>query len=486
MNIQTYFTPTIKKSLVHLVVLLIFIKLTLTVFSNAAEKVRLWDLFTTLFYITAYYIHTLLFFPILIKKKKLKKYLALTISSILIIAFIIMWFQANRSSIITVHLDGTPSSPFDFFLGTQWIISGLLISFIAFIPFSILSLLYYVSIINKEERKELFSMKYAELIVNIIAFMSLCLLLLFNHNTLNYGIKSLYLTGIFSIVFYMNTFVFIPLIFKKRNKIKYLFFNIASFILITYSTKVIYGSHFIKVKELSDNFITLIVFFLITMLLSFTYGYFRAKVKAKNRLIHTRLDAKESELQLLKSQVNPHFLFNTLNTLYATALSENATKTAESTAKLANLLRYMQNDINKDFIPLKNEINYLQDYIIIQKLRCAIEPTITTTFKGISNQTISPGLLIPFVENAFKYGIDPSKKSELTIALICNENTIHFTCINSYNEDYKVHQTEEGFGIGIKNAKQRLDLVYQNKHTFEILKESNTFSVKLTITSKSL
>lgn len=486
MKMQTYFASNIKKSLVHLVVLLIFIKVSLTIFSNASEKVRLWDLFTTLFYIMAYYVHTFLFLPILLKKKKLKKYLALTISSILVIAFIIIWFQAKRSSIITVHLDGTPSSPFDFFLGTQWVISGLLISLITFIPFSILSLLYYILSINKEERKELFSMKYAELIVNIITFMSFCLLLLFNHNTLNYGIKSLYLTVIFSVVFYLNTFIFIPLIIKKRNILKYLLFNITSFILITYSTMVIYGSHFIRVKELSANFITLIVFFLITMLLSFTYGYIRVKVKANNRLFHIQLDVKESELQLLKSQVNPHFLFNTLNTLYATALSENATKTAESTAKLANLLRYMQNDIHKDFIPLKNEINYLQDYIIIQKLRCAVEPTITTTFKGVTDQIISPGLLIPFVENAFKYGIDPSKKSELTIAIICDENTIHFTCVNSYNEDFKVHQTEEGFGIGIKNAKQRLNLVYQNKHTFEILKESNTFSVKLTITSKSL
>ena len=167
--------------------------------------------------------------------------------------------------------------------------------------------------------------------------------------------------------------------------------------------------------------------------------------------------------------------------MYATALSENATKTAESTAKLANLLRYMQNDIHKDFIPLKNEINYVQDYIIIQKLRCAIEPEITTTFENVTNQSISPGLLIPFVENAFKYGIDPSNKSDLTIAIICDENTIHFTCVNSFNEHFKVHQTEEGFGIGIKNAKQRLDLVYPDKHTFEILKENNTFSVKLNI-----
>jgi len=216
--------------------------------------------------------------------------------------------------------------------------------------------------------------------------------------------------------------------------------------------------------------------------LSFIYGFIRHRIKNKS----IALDAKESELKLLKSQVNPHFLFNTLNTLYSTALEENAPKTAESTAKLASLIRYMQEDINKDFIPLENEIKYLENYISIQKLRCFIEPDIETKFIHIENHKLSPGLLIPFVENAFKYGIDPSKKSKLSVSIICEKNTISFECINTYDENYKTYYKEQGFGIGIKNAKQRLELVYPKKHTIDIKKENNIFSVKinLNITNK--
>ena len=216
-------------------------------------------------------------------------------------------------------------------------------------------------------------------------------------------------------------------------------------------------------------------------LMSFIYGYFRLKIKNKGKILALQLENKESELGLLKSQVNPHFLFNTLNTLYSTALEENATKTAESTAKLASLIRYMQEDINKDFIPLENEIKYLQDYINIQKLRCSIVPDVETKFNAIEKHKISPGLFIPFVENAFKYGIDPSKKSKLSVSVICDTTSINFECINSYDVNFKSYNKEEGFGIGIKNAKQRLSLVYPKKHSIEIKKESAIFSVKIKI-----
>jgi LytS/YehU family sensor histidine kinase len=144
----------------------------------------------------------------------------------------------------------------------------------------------------------------------------------------------------------------------------------------------------------------------------------------------------------------------------------------------------MQEDINKKFIPLENEIKYLEDYIVIQKLRCAIPPQIEINIKNIEEHQISPGLLIPFVENAFKYGIDPSKESKLKVSVICDENTIHFECENSYDETYKTYYKEQGFGIGIKNASQRLALVYPKKHTFEIVKKETVFLVKIKINVK--
>jgi len=486
MKIQTALSSNIKKGIIHLIGLLVAIKIVSFHFPlSLIDGKYLWyQLGETLINIFGFYINAFILLPILFKRKNIKKYVIIALASIIIYSFISLWLSSLHSSSITYYENGNRPNPSDLFFLKDWIISRLLFSTIAFIPFSSLSFLYYLFYIDKEHRKELFSMKYTELIINLIVFSFIFFLMFEQVQESEYFLVGSFLF-IHALTFYIHTFSLTPILMKEQNLIKYLMFIASLFAssLLLITT--------LSYPKLSNPFfftnLLLFAFFIgINLFLSFIYGYVRFKIINNERLFHIKLDAKESELQLLKSQVNPHFLFNTLNTLYATALSENATKTAESTAKLANLLRYMQNDINKDFIPLKNEINYLQDYIIIQKLRCAIKPTITTTFKNISNQIISPGLLIPFVENAFKYGIDPSKKSELTISIICDENTIHFTCVNSYNEDFKVHQTEEGFGIGIKNAKQRLDLVYQNKHTFEILKESNTFSVKLTITSKSL
>tara|TARA_R110001583_G_scaffold195017_1_gene368498 strand:- start:823 stop:1749 length:927 start_codon:yes stop_codon:yes gene_type:complete len=279
---------------------------------------------------------------------------------------------------------------------------------------------------------------------------------------------------LFTLFFYLNVLLIGPTLLSEKKLGKYVFLTIISLIVILIATKLIYGY--------SPNLLVSTIFFMLTALLSLIYCYVRLKLKYDQQIFNLKLGAKDSELQLLKSQVNPHFLFNTLNTLYATALEENAPKTAESTAKLANLLRYMQNDITKDFIPLENEIKYLNDYIAIQKLRCEIKPQVETTFENCEGKTVSPGLLIPFVENAFKYGIDPSKPSKLKVSVICDGSKINFECVNSYDDNFKTFYKEQGFGMGIKNAKQRLDLVYPKNYNLDISKANHIFKVKLDIT----
>lgn len=296
------------------------------------------------------------------------------------------------------------------------------------------------------------------------------------------------------LVFYINTFGLTPAVLRHKKFTFYLF-GILSLVLGYFLFQTILLEIFgfprfnpetgalYNRKDLLEIVFNApgIILLGITFILSFVYGYVRTLSKTKEKSFNIKLGKKRSELELLKSQVNPHFLFNALNSLYATALTEEAEKTGKSIAKLASLLRYMQKDINKDFIPLENEVRYLQDYIAIQKLRCAVKPQVETTFSDIKNQLISPGLFIPFVENAFKYGIDPSNPSELIVSLIVKNNTIYFLCINSYSEEYKSFPKEQGLGIGIKNARQRLELVYPKKHTFEITKEDNKFSVKITL-----
>ena len=285
------------------------------------------------------------------------------------------------------------------------------------------------------------------------------------------------------LIFYIHTFFIIPVLVDQKRKLRYAVLTIALCVTFYLLIRKIIRTLFNDVQTAEDVFyiiFTLTAVLLLTLSLSYLYAYLRT-IKAKERLFNLRLGSKESELRLLKSQVNPHFLFNSLNAIYATALVENAPKTSESIAKLASLIRYMQQDMNENFIPLKNEIKYIEDYVDIQKIRSAVEPIVELRFENIENYLISPGLLIPFVENAFKYGIDPSKASKLEISVSCNNNWIIFECLNTCHEGYKTYEKEAGFGIGIKNTKQRLELVYRKNHTFEIKKLNGFFSVKMGI-----
>lgn len=435
------------------------------------------DVFETIIFVMTIYFLALFLFPTLFRNWK--KYIFTAIIFLSLYSFTLVWIEAVSSSGLNNLKDIFSSIPLDY-LDIKFMFRSLM----SIIPIGVLGLLYFLFVTDWEKLKILFFRKNIEKTVNIIAVA----LIIFYTSVMPQGDSTdevLYI--IFFIFFsYLNTFFITPILIVDKRIQKFLFTSFfwflgiyVMFFLITYFTSDSYGKNFATNTLLSWSYTSriIIALFFPIFFLSFIYGYIRVKIKNQDK----KLEAKESELQLLKSQVNPHFLFNSLNTLYATALEEQAPKTAESTAKLANLLRYMQEDINKDFIPLENEIKYVQDYITIQKLRCSVEPKIETKFENIKNQVISPGLLIPFVENAFKYGIDPSKPSELKVSVVCDENTIYFKCVNSYNDNFETYYKEQGFGIGIKNAKQRLELVYPKKHHLEVKKENNIFSVKLSI-----
>lgn len=398
------------------------------------------------------------------------------------LGFLLLWIEALHSSEITQLVDGTKPNPIDFLLQKNWILQtslAFLFLLIFYIPFFGLSFIYYISMIGRKERKKLLSSKNMELYVNFLVLAPLFLIFLLNTQTLNGRINLFLELLLFTSFFYFCAFHISPLILINKKHGKSLVLLISSFLLIIAGTAIIYGKGFLLL-----NLGELGIMLFLTLLLSLTYGYVRFKVKRDEQIFHLKLGAKETELNLLKSQVNPHFLFNNLNTLYSLALEENAPKTAESTAKMANLIRYMQNEINKDFIPLENEIQYVKDFIAIQKVRCEVPPNIGTIFKNISNQKISPGLLIPFVENAFKYGIDPSGSSTLYVSVICKYDSIYFKCANSYNDKFEAFYKEQGFGIGIRNTRERLKLVYPENHKLEIIKTEKDFTVELEITTK--
>jgi two-component system, LytTR family, sensor kinase len=204
------------------------------------------------------------------------------------------------------------------------------------------------------------------------------------------------------------------------------------------------------------------------------------------RGMQQQLASSTADLQLLRAQINPHFLFNALNTLYGTALMEKADLTATGIQKLGDMMRFVLHDNNKDFIAMQKEIGYLRNYIDLQQLRLQTSPSITIEHNiedAVCTQQIAPMLLIPLVENAFKHGISLQEKSWIKINLECSENTIYFEVKNSLHKNLAEADGLAHSGIGLANVKERLNLVYANRHELYLHQNASEFIARLLIKS---
>jgi len=207
-----------------------------------------------------------------------------------------------------------------------------------------------------------------------------------------------------------------------------------------------------------------------------TIQYFKEQ-KQKIELIKQK---KESEMALLRSQINPHFLFNTLNNIYSLVYSKSA-DAHKAVMKLSELMRYSLYKSNEEKVPLESEINYLLTYINLELLRIKdkgfIEKKIRGDFKGIE---IAPLLLLPFVENAFKHCDKNSIAPVIRLSIFLTENTLDFSIQNKIEKIRKNMHAESG-GIGLANVKKRLGLQYPGKHELDISTTDADFKVHLKI-----
>lgn len=215
----------------------------------------------------------------------------------------------------------------------------------------------------------------------------------------------------------------------------------------------------------------------------FAYNQKKDKI-LQLRGIEAALTRSKADVQFLRSQINPHFLFNVLNTLYGTALQEGSERTAEGIQRLGDMMRFMLHDNNRDLIPMSREIDYLQNFIALQKLRIQSSPdiTINDTINGDGcNSQIAPMLLIPFVENAFKHGISLREPSFINISLSCNAGQVFFKVRNSMHPKLDNDTEKERSGIGIVNVAERLKISYPGKHTIMFNGDGKEFVVELHI-----
>jgi two-component system, LytTR family, sensor kinase len=188
----------------------------------------------------------------------------------------------------------------------------------------------------------------------------------------------------------------------------------------------------------------------------------------------------QSELALLKNQVNPHFLFNTLNNIDS-LIKSNADKASETLVKLSDILRYMIYDTNAEKVPLADEIKYIEHYIDLQRIQYPNKELVTFSVTGNSEQImIAPMLFIPFIENAFKHCSDKTIPKAIRISFSVDNRVISFGCANVFDKLKKITK-DQAHGIGLAITRRRLDLIYPDRHSLSIKEDQRTFTVALSI-----
>jgi LytS/YehU family sensor histidine kinase len=222
----------------------------------------------------------------------------------------------------------------------------------------------------------------------------------------------------------------------------------------------------------------MVIYILITTLLKLSQSWFELQ-EVNKRITRIEKENIKSELNALKAQINPHFLFNSLNVIYSQAIKKS-NKTPNAIIQLSDILRYVIYDSTKDKVSIETEIKLIEDYIELQKFR--IDTTSNIKFEHkVQNENckITPMLLLPLVENSFKHGI----KGELdhafvNIKLEANINNILFEIENNKGIGETV-ESDGNSGIGIANIRQRLTLLYPNKHKFDIEETTTIFKVNM-------
>lgn len=289
------------------------------------------------------------------------------------------------------------------------------------------------------------------------------------------------------IVSYLNYFVFLPRFLKHKNLWRYLAEFVLPFALIMFTRinvdrllmdgyshheEYLYRTRFV-VQVITVNFF-LVIF---VAMLRFAEDWFELEAQRKE-VENERLTA---ELNFLKAQINPHFLFNTLNNLYYLAFSKSD-NTTEVIAKLSQMMRYMIYDSNYPLVPLSKEIEYMQNYISLERLRLNNQIPIQFQVKGNVEQIlIAPLIFITFLENAFKHGVtNNSTGAWVNILIELNNHNCTYTVENS-----KVSKSggdkDEKSGIGLRNVKRRLELSYPGKYNLSVNDQPDQYSIKLNI-----
>ena len=200
--------------------------------------------------------------------------------------------------------------------------------------------------------------------------------------------------------------------------------------------------------------------------------------KIRQQLEEERHKSTEAELAWLKSQINPHFLFNTLNNI-SSLTQIDADAAQDAIAQLSDLLRYAIYETNKSKVPVSGEVEFMKNYIGLMKLRCNEKTEVNTYFEVSQDVTIAPLLFISLVENAFKHGVSSNRESKIDISMVQEGESVIFVCENS--NFAKDDHDRSGSGIGLENTRRRLELMYPGRYVWEQSVDEDKFFVKISL-----
>ena len=204
-------------------------------------------------------------------------------------------------------------------------------------------------------------------------------------------------------------------------------------------------------------------------------------LKVTDQLKKIQKEKAEAEIMFLKAQINPHFLFNTLNSVYTLAIEAGANSAAKAIAQLSGMMRYSTSEASSEKVLLAKELAYIDNYITLQRLRLNDRVKLFYAVEGnAGEELVAPFLLIPFIENAFKYGVSTDQDSDIRIRIVIEEGSLNLSVVN--NKVYIATNQEHGTSIGIENTQRRLGLLYPQAYDLTINSTEKTFEVAMKIT----
>lgn len=288
---------------------------------------------------------------------------------------------------------------------------------------------------------------------------------------------------------YINLNFLIPRFLNKQNYLKYILSLVILFGLF-------YGIHIFTFDVLSElifpnyylivfyDYIELLKYFLVYLGLTSIFVLSKSWIdlaESKKELSEKEKELIHNELKALKAQVNPHFLFNSLNSIYSLTL-QKSDQAPEVILKLSNVMRYMIYEATEQKVPLEKEIDFIKNYIDLQKLRTKNPDSVTLNIKGkIKDQKIAPLILIVFIENAFKHGVKGDTINQfIRINMIVTDTEIQFYSENNIGRVDDTDQNEYK-GLGLENVRRRLELLYHENHDLKMAHTPDTFVVELKI-----